>query len=309
MTERSAPATWIVPSNLRTFDADAAFAALLEIDWSETTTAGIEVGDRVLLYGTAPIQSLTHECVVVRRGIPFSEVINDTMFWRDRESLASRSDRTWMRLRLIHVFDDHERTKLSLRQLAEYGLTSAPQGRVRASDDVLSHIERVRTRSEADSETSALEVSYFIAAAMRGDYYVPDNRATRSTRGSAQRVFADLVKQNFGHQCAVTGIRTRSVLVASHIVPWAVDPSIRIDPGNGICLSSLVDKAFEEGLLIVREDQSIDIDAERLQGDPVLFAYLSFFRGKKLSPPRHTPLNPEHLRRRIAMHSRRDGAA
>ena len=39
------------------------------------------------------------------------------------------------------------------------------------------------------------------------------------------------------------------LLIASHIVPWSVDETNRLNPTNGIALNPLHDKAFELGYL------------------------------------------------------------
>ncbi len=39
------------------------------------------------------------------------------------------------------------------------------------------------------------------------------------------------------------------LLVASHIKPWRDFPNERLDPRNGLCLSSLHDAAFDAGLM------------------------------------------------------------
>ncbi len=41
-----------------------------------------------------------------------------------------------------------------------------------------------------------------------------------------QRAFAKVVKDNYGWECAITGVKTREFLIASHIVPWADDETI-----------------------------------------------------------------------------------
>ena len=65
------------------------------------------------------------------------------------------------------------------------------------------------------------------------NYEVLDATMTVKTRGSAQKAFADKVKNNYGWRCSLTGIRAREFLIASHIVPWSVDQTIRLDPANG----------------------------------------------------------------------------
>ena len=79
---------------------------------------------------------------------------------------------------------------------------------------------------EADPE----EVQVFREQIKRKSYAVLDSTATIKTRGSAQRAFAEAVKSNYDSQCAITGIVTKGFLVASHIVPWSKDQSIRLDP-------------------------------------------------------------------------------
>ena len=44
------------------------------------------------------------------------------------------------------------------------------------------------------------------------------------------------------HSLALTYLK---LLVASHIIPWSENKEERLNPTNGICLSSLYDKAFD----------------------------------------------------------------
>ncbi|MGW9183824.1 hypothetical protein [Agromyces sp. NPDC055661] len=122
---------WLIPSNRETYDADDAFASLFEINWSESASAKIATGDVVYLYGTRPIQALTHRCLVSETGVPFDRRVDDDRFWVDRNALNERRVRSWMRLRLLHTFDVRERTLLSLDALVANGLKRAPQGRMR----------------------------------------------------------------------------------------------------------------------------------------------------------------------------------
>ncbi|PJI86569.1 HNH endonuclease [Luteimicrobium subarcticum] len=145
-----------------------------------------------------------------------------------------------------------------------------------------------------ESEVSALERQ------ISDTYFsVPDATATVKTRGSAQRAFAKLVKSNYGYRCAVTGIMTREFLVASHIVPWADDESIRLDPENGICLSTLVDRAFDTGFLTIDTDLIIHISTERLANDLSLLGSLRQYDGVRLRLPTRDAPNREFLQRRL----------
>ena len=145
---------------------------------------------------------------------------------------------------------------------------------------------------------SEAEVEKFSTQIRDEDYEVDDTQSTTKTRGSAQRAFSDRVKKNYKGCCAITGIRTRSFLVAAHIVPWSQDKSIRLDPSNGICLSALVDKAFELGYIVVADDLTISVNWDLIGSDSELGAALGAYDGKKLFSPPQDPPKPEYLKRR-----------
>lgn len=155
--------------------------------------------------------------------------------------------------------------------------------------------------SDASAEVAPLskdEVSLFEESLKIGSYEVADSSATVKTRGSAQRVFADAVKRNYGHRCALTGITSREFLIASHIVPWSADETIRLDPSNGICLSVLVDRAFEVGCLVVDDDLTVNVNWGKVGEDNKLKDALKEFDGSKLATPISHPPKVEYLQRR-----------
>lgn len=133
---------WIVPSNPSMFNADAAFREMPEVDWSETT-ARIGLGDTVYLYGSAPIQAIIHECLVVETGIPAALVLNDSRHWVDAVALQERQRRSWMRLRHIRTFSRDERNLLSLAAMQSRGMKGAPQGRRRVPPEISELISSV----------------------------------------------------------------------------------------------------------------------------------------------------------------------
>lgn len=150
-------------------------------------------------------------------------------------------------------------------------------------------------------EGSEEEVKEFEDAIEAGNYVVPDSEGWVKTRGSAQRAFAKKVKDNYGWRCALTGICSREFLIASHIVPWSEDQSIRLDPENGICLSVMVDKAFEHGFVVIEDDYTVHIVPQALTSDPDLEAQLAPYDGASLKmPSKHRP-NPDYLRRRRSL--------
>lgn len=70
---------------------------------------------------------------------------------------------------------------------------------------------------------------------------------TRVRRG--QHFFRSAVLAVYESRCCVTGISSGPLLRASHIIPWSVDTTLRLDPRNGLCLNALHDAAFDRGLI------------------------------------------------------------
>lgn len=77
----------------------------------------------------------------------------------------------------------------------------------------------------------------------------------------AQRFFRDAVLASYETQCCVTGISLRSLLIASHILPWSSHPEYRVNPSNGLCLNVLHDKAFDCGFITFDEEYRLILSA------------------------------------------------
>ncbi|WP_291380062.1 HNH endonuclease [Demequina sp.] len=131
-----------------------------------------------------------------------------------------------------------------------------------------------------------------------GRYAVEDEVGVSKVRGSSQQVFAKAVKDNYQWECAVTGIRTKAFLVASHIVPWAADTEIRLDPSNGICLSTFVDRAFDSGYLTITPEGRTAVRWDKVTDDPILRSELSRIDDIELAKPTSCPPDPAKLLRR-----------
>lgn len=99
---------------------------------------------------------------------------------------------------------------------------------------------RVRDRSDVDvAEGRRTEVSGSVMLRRGQDFF--RNATLAAYRG----------------RCCVTLLPIRELLRASHIIPWAVDASSRLDPTNGLCLNSLYDAAFDRGLLTLDESHRV----------------------------------------------------
>lgn len=83
-----------------------------------------------------------------------------------------------------------------------------------------------------------------------------EDQLSITKRRKGQDYFRRMILANYGGRCALTGISVPQLLLASHIIPWA-DKSHkkdRLNPCNGICLSALYDKAFDNGLFTISPD-------------------------------------------------------
>ncbi|MFM7506882.1 MAG: HNH endonuclease [Rubrivivax sp.] len=85
--------------------------------------------------------------------------------------------------------------------------------------------------------------------------------------------FRRWVLASYGGRCCVTGLQEARLLIASHIVPWSESPANRMNPRNGLCLSPLYDKAFDQGLITITPG-SLKIRVSQQLRDAVADAYV-----------------------------------
>lgn len=74
-----------------------------------------------------------------------------------------------------------------------------------------------------------------------------------------QNDFRQRILASYNEQCCITGISIKSLLVASHIIPWSKNTQERLNPKNGICLNNIHDKAFDKGLITISTDFKVKL--------------------------------------------------
>lgn len=76
-----------------------------------------------------------------------------------------------------------------------------------------------------------------------------------------QGQFRKDLEKHFGGACAVTRIRLREVLRASHIIPWArpTTDEERLDPNNGLLLAAHLDALFDRHLITFEQNGAMRI--------------------------------------------------
>lgn len=109
-------------------------------------------------------------------------------------------------------------------------------------------------------------------------------------RRKGQDYFRRMILTNYGSRCALTGIDIPQLLIASHIIPWEdkKHKQDRLNPCNGICLSALYDKAFDQGLITISPDDYSVILSSALRENETMAYYDKHFgclKGQKLTMP------------------------
>ncbi len=117
-----------------------------------------------------------------------------------------------------------------------------------------------------------------------------EDKISLTKQRKGQDYFHRMILANYGGRCALTGIDIPQLLLASHIIPWA-DKSHkkeRLNPCNGICLSALYDKAFDQGLISISpDDYSVVISSVLRENETKEYfdKHFGIIIGKKLMMP------------------------
>lgn len=119
-----------------------------------------------------------------------------------------------------------------------------------------------------------------------------------------QARFRTSVLASYNRTCCISGLQHEKLVIASHIVPWSEDTKNRLNPQNGLCLSALHDRAFDQGLITVLPDYTIRVSANLLE-TPLRFIHTSFsiYHNQKISLPERLRPSPAFLE----IHANRHG--
>jgi len=122
-----------------------------------------------------------------------------------------------------------------------------------------------------------------------------------------QARFRRAVLASYNTTCCISGLKHEKLVIASHIVPWSEDARNRLNPQNGLCLSALHDKAFDQGLITVMPDLRVRVSMKlkAYEDDVFIRASLLEFDGRPIKMPGRFKPSAEFL----AHHNRRFGFA
>lgn len=117
--------------------------------------------------------------------------------------------------------------------------------------------------------------------------YSSGTRTVQTQARIGQHFFRRSVLSAYAGRCCITGLAHSGLLVASHIVPWREDKDNRLNPRNGLCLSMLHDKAFDQGLITLNPDYTIKVSQSinKLKNNPFASEWLIGLEGKTITLP------------------------
>ena len=114
----------------------------------------------------------------------------------------------------------------------------------------------------------------------------------------AQRIrqhdFRQRILANYENCCCISGISEPRLLVASHIKPWSQDKENRLNPANGLCLSPLYDRAFDNGLISL-DGQMRVILSDTVKNNESLLPFFAKYEGQPIAMPFRYKPDPEFV--------------
>lgn len=163
------------------------------------------------------------------------------------------------------------------------------------------HTDWERLTQECTLRRHELDDGFSVETEVENQILLPEDftgetRQVLTTQRIKQNFFRRAVLSSYHGRCCMSGISDSRLLIASHIVPWASDKHNRLNPRNGLCLSALHDRAFDNGLITLSNDYEIII-SKNLKGSNDKFIHETIFplEGKIIElPERFSPL-PEFL--------------
>ena len=138
------------------------------------------------------------------------------------------------------------------------GLSGASNADKNMWEEMHSDWENFALESSETLEKLAISIFEAESSLERKDYS-GKTKVTQIKSRVGQNFFRKSILSSYNNTCCVSGLSMPSLLVASHIVPWSIDVSNRLNPYNGLCLSMLHDKAFDIGVITIQHDMTIKV--------------------------------------------------
>lgn len=116
-------------------------------------------------------------------------------------------------------------------------------------------------------DTTAVDDMEPETGSLMPDDFTGETRQVLIAQRIKQHFFRRAVLGSYRGRCCMSGLSETRLLIASHIVPWSRDKANRLNPSNGLCLSSIHDRAFDKGLISLTKDWRVVISDELRKRD------------------------------------------
>lgn len=112
-----------------------------------------------------------------------------------------------------------------------------------------------------------------------------------------QSFFRKAVLATYEGKCCITGTNIPELLRASHIIPWSIKEETRLNPENGLCLDSLHDQAFDQGLITLDTEYRVILSNRIVASFSNQFIQQSFapYEGKRIIMPKRFIPNQDFI--------------
>lgn len=127
------------------------------------------------------------------------------------------------------------------------------------------------------------------------DDYTGFGKKVEVNQRQDQSRFREDVLNNFNRCCCLTGESAENLLEASHIVPWSDRETSRLDPGNGLCLSWIYHKLFDQGYFTLTNELVVEISEESKKLSKMSQFLLKKINNKPIKRPIKYKIKVEYL--------------
>ena len=102
--------------------------------------------------------------------------------------------------------------------------------------------------------------------------------------------------ENFQNQCCLSTVREENLLIASHIIPWADRIETRLDPSNGLCLSYIYDKLFDDGYFSFNDQLKVIVSNQAGTLSKDIQNILEPIENFKIREPQNYPISLDYIK-------------
>ncbi|MBU3071943.1 HNH endonuclease [Clostridium estertheticum] len=248
---------WVFSCDMMSYNVISAFKELNEVDWG--SDKNVMKGDYVYIYLVAPIKKIILKTKVVIDNIGENEFIDDSKFMLKE---ITKSEKTkYIRLKLITSFSDNISNMLTYEILRQNGLNGPIQGPLILNNNKIlwSYIDKIENKQKVDEiEKKEVEKIIELDKILSRTLGVTEKDALIKIR-IGQGLFKKKLEM-IECQCKICGLKSKKLLIASHIKPWKdCNDNERLDDNNGFLLCPNHDALFDKGYICFGDDGKIMI--------------------------------------------------